>query len=284
MQKRNLYFLKITSLALIMLLGVTAFADEDEISEGDKQEVKSSTKFTFTNWDDEEMQKRAWMTYGVSDWSLERINFNDSGSFNYVYKREDEYFWKFDWSSGKAEDRNFLKVRNILVKASNDGISTYYPAAEYTALMISMKDKMADSFTDPLNLFTEKWVTEVFNTTPEELQAFMLGDVSDKGLSQSEFYTALFKRYAECESAYLKICNEPPDLYIVNNILGTVIQGVIYGPDYSSSTLTYSSDDAQAYYDLHKTESVISDYFVDCFPNFAESVMQKYYHAVKAVD
>lgn len=200
---------------------------------------------SFAGWDDE-TKEDAWTVYSTTEWTqVQEYLILDQLSSEMSADVSDQ--------TRALEDQ----VREILTEMDG-GI---YNGELYTELMLAMIDVLSDgnpSANDPCNVLT------YFDADYEEINGAITAEKSIRKLASLLFRSE--QGHAEQETS--------ASIYVNDEALMAVIQGVMFGVDYSRNTDTYTQEGAQAYYDAH-----ISGWTEDGLQKmllFAENVSAKY--------
>lgn len=219
--------------------------DDENADEGDMSETE------WKSWDDEKKDE-AWTVFTTSEWNSMNIYFGASGNI----------------AKADIPDEQIAIFKPLFQKVLNDdNVDGIYSAEEYLPLLLaignqlyleqigfgSMPDKEGDIFGVNKYIYTTE---QVEIKTPEQSAKYLV------------------KRLIQCEKKLRTDGRDPEDLYQVNGCLKSLIQGIIYGPEYCGENYEYTSDNAKVYFDNHKDQMLFSD--LDGKASFAENVAKNY--------
>lgn len=200
---------------------------------------------SWTGWTDKKKEE-AMAVYSMTDWKdIEGIYFTEDGS-----------------CASAVVDKKFREkyeelVENVL-KDSDNGL---YQSQEYKELMLAiiyvLNDWKAFDDNDTDICLYNKFISNSVSVT-----------------SQKQSVELLYSRLLECERAYSKASSEPAKLFSANNQLGSVIQGIVYGPEYTSKYINYTKENAEKFYDKHGDK--ISNDYGKQMNKFAKKVLSIY--------
>lgn len=211
----------------------------------------SYSEFEVKSWDDEKKDE-AWTVFTTSEWNSMNIYFGASGNI----------------AKADIPDEQIAIFKPLFQKVLNDdNVDGIYSAEEYLPLLLAIGNQlyleqigfgsMPDTERDVFGVNKYIYTTEqVEIKTPEQSAKYLV------------------KRLIQCEKKLRTDGRDPEDLYQVNGCLKSLIQGVIYGPEYCGENYEYSSDNAKVYFDNHKDQMLFSD--LDGKASFAENVAKNY--------
>lgn len=196
-------------------------------------------------WTDEKKDE-AWAVYLTTDWQqIDGIYFSNTGS--YASADVDEDF---------RESYEPLVV-NVL-EGEDNGL---YSSEEYKELLLAIIYVLNDwEYWDDDDIdvcLYEKYIDNTVSIQSPEMSVQMV-----------------YRRLLDCEQAYSSVSSEPASIYNVNNNLGSIIQGVVYGREYTESHVSYYRSNASDYYDAHRNR--LSTDHNAAMNKFAERVMEIY--------
>lgn len=204
-------------------------------------------------WTDEKKEE-AWTVYAATDWKSMNsyLNFGTEGS------------------SATADVPNSIRIElEDTIRETLKGISIQqgaYPNECYTELMLVIADQLNPILMPKYDIFHgNTFINPDFEVTSREQS------------TRWAFYRLTF-----CEGYYNANSSTAVDLYVTDNALKVVVQGLIYGTDYvkemAANGTEYSKESAEKYFEAHKNSYT----FTKSYADFAEKVIA-HYSTVKAI-
>ncbi|MCC2255965.1 hypothetical protein LKD70_16355 [Ruminococcus sp. CLA-AA-H200] len=193
----------------------------------------------FERWD-EETKRNAWDVYVVTEWTKlgNRLMFGRvSGEIH---------------ADVSAAARNYETLVIEVLESMDGGV---YDSKDYVELMLAILDVIGNpsDYSDPYQI--NRWFNPERETNQED----------------SIRYVA--QRLFAAESAYFDAYGEVSP-YTNNGALQSVIQGIMYGTQYTRENQEYTQESSQSWYDAHHQEYIDSG--VEKDPFFAKKVSDLY--------
>lgn len=221
------------------------FGDSDLDSGGEEDEEDQETEWT--EWNEETIAD-VWTTYSITEWK----NFEPVISFstdNAVVHAD----VPSDWRS--ALTPIFMEaIESSSMVPVND-------KSAYVELLLAVSYQLQNYcfILNPNYGYTEQnendicFINEFIYPDPDDTPEGSEPPADAVRItSQTQSCLLLYERLLACEKACADTYGEPENLFVNDAVLRSVVQGVLYGPDYCSANYEYSKENANDYYRAHK--------------------------------